>query len=90
MENFINHNLEVARPTFIYFVKNMNKELAQWLQYSGLETEGSKLYFKFKSSQNSLSFKVYAGVNVGTTETLLLAKTDEIYYYFRNLKYELI
>jgi hypothetical protein len=90
MEKIINHNLEVAKPAFEFFVKNMNKELAQWIQYNGVEIDGSKIYFKFKSSQNSLNFKVYAGVNVGNIDTLLLAKTNEIYSYFRTIKYDII
>lgn len=84
----ISHNLEVAKPRFLYFIKNMSPELSQWIQYNGVEIDGSKIFFKFKSSQNSLSFKVYGGVNVNDVYYLLNGKSNEIYEYFRNLKYE--
>ena len=84
--NVIQYNLEVAKPKFLYFIHNLNYELRQWIQYNGLTVEGNKLYFKFKSSENSLSFKVYAGVNVGNIEFILDARTNEIYEYFKQLK----
>lgn len=84
----INHNLEVAKPNYLYFIKNMNKELSQWIQYNGVEVEGSRIYFKFKSSQNSLRFKVYGGMDVNEIYYLLNGKSNEIYNYFKNLKYE--
>lgn len=86
----ISHNLTVAKPNFLYFIKNMDKELFQWLQYNGVELEGSQIYFKFKSSQNSLSFKVYAGVNVNDTYHLLRGKTIEVYDFFAKLKHEML
>lgn len=87
----ITHNLNVATPRFKYFIENMNPELSQWIQYCGAEIEyESRIIFKFKSSQNSLSFAVYAGVNTGDIYFLLRAKSNEIYDYFRNLKYEII
>ena len=84
----INHNLEVAKPNFLYFTKNMNQELSQWIQYNGVEKDGSKIFFKFKSSQNSLNFKVYGGVDVNNTYELLSGKSNEIYEYFKKLKYD--
>ena len=84
--NLIQHNLEVAKPRFLYFIRNMNYELRQWIQYRGVEVEGSSIYFKFKSSQNSLSFEVYAGVNIGDIEWLLDAHSNEIYDFFKQLK----
>jgi len=84
----INHNLEVAKPNFLYFTKNMNQELSQWVQYNGVEQDGSKIFFKFKSSQNSLNFKVYGGVNVNNIYELLMGKSNEIYDYFKKLKYD--
>jgi len=84
----INHNLEVAKPNFLYFTKNMNQELSQWIQYNGVEKDGSKIFFKFKSSQNSLNFKVYGGVDVNNIYELLSGKSNEIYEYFKKLKYD--
>ena len=84
----IKHNLEVAKPNFLYFIKNMDQELYQWIQYNGVEIEGSKIFFKFKSSQNSLNFKVYGGVNINDIYYLLRGKSNEIYDYFKKLKYE--
>lgn len=82
------HNLEVAKPRFLYFIKNMDKELAQWIQYNGVEVEGSSIYFKFKSSQSSLNFKVYGGVDVDNIYYLLGGRTTEVYDFFKELKYE--
>lgn len=88
MSKEISHNLNVAKPNFLYFIKNMDKELSQWIQYSGVEIDGSKIFFKFKSSQNSLNFKVYGGVNINDIYHLLSGKSNEIYDFFKRLKYE--
>ena len=86
----IKHNLNVATPEFIYFIKNMKTELSQWIQYCGVEIENeSRIIFKFKSSQKNLSFTIYAGVNTGDIYFLLRGKSNEIYDYFRALKYEI-
>lgn len=84
----INYNLEIAKPNFLYFIKNMDKELSQWIQYNGVEVDGSDIFFKFKSSQNSLNFKIYGGVNINEIYYLLSGKTNEIYNFFKKLKYE--
>lgn len=86
----ISHNLEVAKPNFLYFIQNMNPELSKWVQYHGIETEGSRILFNFKSSQNSLSFSIYGGVNTNDIEQILRSKSNDIYNYFRNLKNETI
>jgi hypothetical protein len=86
----ISHNLEVAKPNFLYFINNMNPELARWVQYSGIETEGSRIIFNFKSSQNSLNFSIYGGVNTNQIDQILRSKSNDIYNYFRNLKNETI
>ena len=87
----IKHNLNVATPGFKYFIENMNPELSQWFQFRGVEIENeNSIIFKFKSSQKNLSFTIYAGVNTGNIYFLLRSKTNEIYNYFRNLKYEII
>lgn len=88
MTNMIAHNLEIAKPNFLYFIVNINKEIAQWIQYKGVEVKDDQLFFCFKSSQNSLSFKVYAGVNVNDIFYLLQSKSNEIYEYFKQLKYQ--
>ena len=84
----INHNLQIAKPSFLYFIKNMDKELTQWMQYNGVEIEDSKIFFKFKSSRNSLSFRVYGGVNINDIYFLLNGKSNDIYDFFKELKYE--
>lgn len=84
----INYNLEIAKPNFLYFIKNMDRELSQWIQYNGVEVDGSDIFFKFKSSQNSLNFKIYGGVNINEIYYLLSGKTNEIYNFFKKLKYE--
>lgn len=84
----ITHNLEVAKPMFLYYIKNMDIELSRWIQYVGVDNERGKIFFKFKSSQNSLNFKVYAGVNINNTYEALRGESNKIYEYFRNIKYE--
>lgn len=86
----IEHNLKCAEPAFRKFIYNIDPLLSKWIQYTGTQIEGSQLYFTFKSSQNSLSFKVYAGVNIGNTEFLINAQSNEIYEYFKSLKYSII
>jgi hypothetical protein len=83
----IQHNLRVAKPIFLYFIKNMDKEISQWIQYNGVESNGGKIFFKFKSSQNSLSFKVFAGISKDYIYSILDVNSNEIYQYFKELKY---
>lgn len=82
----ISHNLEIAKPLFIYFIKNMNWELSQWIQYAGIEEDESSVYFKFKSSDNSLNFTIYAGVKINNIEYFLRGKTNDISNYFADIK----
>ena len=84
----IEHNLKVAKPTYLTFLKAIDPAMFRWVQYVGLEASDRGLFFKFKSSQNSLSFTTYAGVNVGDTSFLLLGRSDEIYKYFKAIKIE--
>ena len=86
----ISHNLEVAKPVFVWFIRNIKPEISKWIQYNGVNFDERGIFFKFKSSQNSLNFEVYAGVNIGDIGFLLTAKTNEIYQYFRALKYKTI
>ena len=78
----------VAKPTYLAFLKAINPSEFQWIQYVGLEVNPRGLFFKFKSSQNSLSFTTYAGVNINDTEELLMGRSDEVYEYFKALKLE--
>jgi hypothetical protein len=84
----ISYNLEVAKPNFLYFIKNINKELSQWIQYSGVGLDGTKIFFKFKSSQNSLKFEVFGGLDANGAYENLSGKSNEIYDYFKKVKYE--
>lgn len=88
--NQILHHLDLATPNFLYFIKNIKNELSVYIQYAGVENDNGKLYFKFKSSQNSLNFKIYAGENTNNNYYILKAKTNEIYCFFRNLKNDTI
>jgi hypothetical protein len=83
----VQHNLDIAKPIFLNYQTNINWDMFKWIQYKGFEVADNGLYFIFKSSQNSLSFKVYAGVNTNDITTTLLSKSNEIYNYFRELKY---
>lgn len=85
MKKDIQHNLEIAKPLFQYFIKNMNSELSQWIQYAGVEIKPGHLYFRFKSSNNSLNFTVYAGVNINDIGLLLRAQSNYIYDFFDSL-----
>lgn len=82
MKKDIQHNLEVAKPRVQYFIKNMSRELSQWIQYAGVEIKPGHLYFRFKSSDNSLNFTVYAGVNINDIGLLLRAQSNYIYNFF--------
>lgn len=88
MKKAIQHNLNVAKPSFLSFIKNMNPELSRWIQYCGVEDDNGRITFMFKSSQNSLRFEVYGGVSINDTIELLRGSSNEIYDYFKQLKYE--
>lgn len=82
----INYNLDLVTPTFLNYIKNMSLEFSQWIQYNGVELDNDNIYFLFKSSQNSLSFKVYGGKNINDIYLLLKGKTNLIFNHFENLK----
>jgi hypothetical protein len=82
----ISYNLDLVTPIFIDFIKNINMEFSQWIKYNGVELENDTIYFKFKSSQNSLNFKIYGGLNNDNIYYLLKGKTTLIYTHFENVK----
>jgi hypothetical protein len=84
----IQHNLDVALVGFISMISRMDIELSRWVQYQGIEKNGSNILFKFKSSQNSLSFSVYGGVSIGDIEYKIEGNYDLVYNFFRTKKYE--
>lgn len=75
-------SLDIAKPAFIRMMKDLNPKAGRWIQYQGHELENDKVYFLFKSSQNSLSFKVCGGLMI--TESYI--PYDEVYQYFKELK----
>jgi hypothetical protein len=93
ISNQIQHCLDVAKPSFLYFITNMNPELSKWIQYTDVEVQGSSIVFNFKSSQNSLKFSVYGGVNSMSASgnpiyNNISGRYKEIYQYFKKLKYD--
>jgi hypothetical protein len=84
----IQHNLDCALNGFISMISKMDIELSRWIQYQGIEKNGSYIVFKFKSSQNSLSFSVYGGVSIGDVEYKIEGNYDLVYNFFRTKKYE--
>lgn len=88
MKEAIRHNLEVAKPIFINFISSIDASMSKWIQYRGVKNDNGRIVFKFKSSQNSLSFEVYGGVSTMGVFELLQASSNEIYDYFRDLKYD--
>lgn len=88
MREAIQHNLDVAKPMFLDFISNIKPEMARWIQYVGVEDDKGRIIFKFKSSQNSLRFDVYGGVSINNIFELLMGSSNEIYDYFKKLKYD--
>ena len=82
--------LKGAEKQFRTFIKAIDPSISRWIQYRGFEVEGSYIVFVFKSSQNSLTFKVRSGVKVGDIEFILHMHSNMIYLYFRGLKYTII
>lgn len=85
MSNVLSHlqyNLEVAKPAFIRMMKELNPKAGRWIQYVGHEIKGNTIFFKFKSSQNSMSFEVYGGY-IAVEAYIPYA---EIYQYFKEVK----
>ena len=87
----INHSLEIVTPMFLSYLKNFDKDFAKWIQYVGCYTSSDgKLFFKFKHSQNSLNFECYAGENIDNLEMSLKIRNNEIYEYFKKIKYDFL
>jgi hypothetical protein len=87
----IQHNINVAKPSFERFIKFMHPELSRWIQYCGFEiVDENKTMFIFRSSSDSLEFKVYAGIAMPDIEFDLRSGHNDIYEYFRTLKYNII
>lgn len=86
----INYSLELVTPSFLSYLKNFDKDFAKWIQYVGCYNDKDRIYFKFKHSQNSLNFECYAGENINNMDLFLKGKTNDIYEYFKKLKYEFL
>lgn len=80
----IQYNLDMAKPAFIRMMKDLNPKAGRWVQYQGVEFRHSAVIFKFKSSQNSLSFEVQGGHWYGEFEPHV--PYDMVYEYFKALK----
>jgi hypothetical protein len=78
----IRYNLDCATPAFIRMLKELNPKAGRWIQYAGYEMKGSTIYFKFQSSQNSLSFVVFGGFMGVETHI----PYSEVYEFFKALK----
>lgn len=88
MNNNLEHYLNVSEKGFLFFIDNMNKELAQWMQYKRPIFERSHVFFEFKSSQNSLSFKVYAGIAMPSDVGMIKGNLINIDDFFERLLIE--
>ena len=86
----INHSLELVTPLLLNYLENFSKDFSKWVQYVGCYEEHGKIYFKFKHSQNSLNFECYAGENIDNLEMFLKVRNNEIYEYFKKLKYDFL
>ena len=85
----IEHNVDLARPYFLEYCKQLAPGALKWIQYKGYEVEKGKIYFLFKSSQNSLRFKVGAGLLLNPEyEYYFRGNSAKLYEYFKSLKTE--
>ena len=83
----IQYHLDVAKPLFIRVMRDeIQPKAGRWIQYQGYEIIGDTVYFRFKSSQNSLSFLVYGGLMNPNLEGDISFLYSEIYEYFKALK----
>ena len=81
----ISQNLAIVKPSFMYVIENMTYDMAQWIQYQGVYAKGARLYFKFKSTSNSLRFDVPAGFNINNIIYSMKGRTHEIAQHFNLL-----
>lgn len=82
----IDTNINIAKTEFINITKNLTKECLYYIQFRGVILKNDNVYFNFKSSQNSINFKIYAGVNINDIYFTLKGKTDYIYTFFEQIK----
>ncbi len=82
----IDTNINIAQKEFIDITKNLTKECLYYIQFKGVILENDFIYFNFKSSQNSINFKVYGGVNINDIYLTLKGKTNYIYTFFEQIK----
>lgn len=82
----INTNLEIAKTEFIHISKNFKTDALYYIQYRGAVLIDSNIYFNFKSSNNSINFKVYAGVDVNDCFLSIKSKTNYIFNFFEDIK----
>jgi len=59
----IQTNLDMAKPMFEFYLKNINWEIAQWLYLEKAIIKDHRIWFYFKSSSISMEFRIYGGSN---------------------------
>jgi hypothetical protein len=84
--NDIQHHLDLATPTFEYYLTSINWDLAQWIYLEKSTIEDNEIWFHFKSSSTSLQFKVYAGINAKDFKSLS-AYYDYAHTHFQRVKW---
>jgi hypothetical protein len=81
--------LEIANPKFTWYIKNMNPEIAKWVQYSGIADTDYSAYIKFKASNCQMIFYIPLYFDKQNAD-LFRAHTDSVMQYFRDLKYSIV
>jgi hypothetical protein len=81
--------LELMVPKFKWYIKNLNPDIARWIQYSGLEQDDINTYIKFKASNCQLMFYLPLYFDQQDLD-IFRAHTDSIMQYFRDTKYNIV
>lgn len=83
MRNFnITPYIELAKPVYEFYIKNLSKDFSTYIKYNGIELEGSRIYFKFNSTGYSFNFSIEAGFDIDGSYYKLKARSSDIFREF--------
>jgi len=78
--------IELVKPVYEFYIKNMSKDFSTYIKYNGIELEGTRIYFKFNSTGYSFNFSIEAGFDIDGSFNKLKARSSDIYIEFEKIK----
>ncbi len=81
--------IELAKPVYEFYIKNLSKDFSTYIKYNGIELEGSRIYFKFNSTGYNFNFCIEAGFDIDGSYYKLKTRSSDIFQEFEKIKLNL-